>query len=254
MKTIADRVRERRQALGLSQAQLARRMGKVVSQASIAQLELGRTRSPRFLMALARALEVTPEYLEGTSSSPGFAEPREDSLPLTTVAVRGRVQAGEWREALEWPEDDWYSVSITPDPRFHAKLQRFALEVGGDSMDKIYPSGSVIICLRYADLGRWPEPGERVVVIRRNRHLEIEATVKELDKDNRGQLWLWPRSTSPEHQQPIAIPWPEEEWPEHIGDPQIKAPRRARATARDLADGAEEIYVAFKVIASYRPE
>lgn len=56
---IADRLAE----LGMSQSELARRVG--VSQGTIAQLISGRNRSSAYLHKIARALGTTPEYLGG---------------------------------------------------------------------------------------------------------------------------------------------------------------------------------------------
>lgn len=177
----------------------------------------------------------------------------EEAAPsMTEVRVRGHVQAGDWREAYEWDRADWYAVSLSPDPRYPG-IERFALEVRGNSMDQLYPDRSIILCVRYVDLERWPELGERIVVLRRNRLGEVEATVKELHADREGRLWLWPRSFAPEHQQPIPLPWSREDWEEHIGDTETPLPKRASA-GRGAGDGTEEIFVLAKVVGSYRPE
>ena len=61
-------------------------------------------------------------------------------------------------------------------------MPRFALKVVGPSMDLMYPDGTIILCVRYADLGRLPESGERVVCQRRDDQGLVEATVKEFVK------------------------------------------------------------------------
>jgi hypothetical protein len=73
-------------------------------------------------------------------------------------------------------------------------------------MDLRYPDGTIILCIRFGDLGRNPISGDRVVCVRRNRQGLVEATVKEFVIDDDGQPWLWPRSTHPEHQTPLALP------------------------------------------------
>lgn len=69
MKTIGERIRERRKAKGLKQAQLAEAIG--LDQSSISDIEnKDPDFSARVLMKLADALEVTPEYImRGTKVS-----------------------------------------------------------------------------------------------------------------------------------------------------------------------------------------
>lgn len=121
----------------------------------------------------------------------------------STVVV-GRVQAGDWQEAFEWDEDDRYPVPgiATQEMLLEPK---FALEVWGDSMDLVYPADSVLVCVPLRFVDRNPVPGERVIVVRRDKNGLVEATVKEFQMDASGQAWLWPRSSNPEHQLPIAF-------------------------------------------------
>lgn len=58
---LGDRVKAARQDAGLSQADLARRVG--ISQASLAALEKGATRNPKHLVQLANALGLDPTWL-----------------------------------------------------------------------------------------------------------------------------------------------------------------------------------------------
>ena len=72
-KTLGERVKERRRALGLSQPQLAKKVGGITYQA-IQQLEGGG--GSRHLVPIARALGVTAEWLqEGTGPAPSKATP-----------------------------------------------------------------------------------------------------------------------------------------------------------------------------------
>ena len=60
--TIAYRVKERRIKLGLTQAELARRVG--ISQQSLQKIEDGKTQNPRKLLNLSRTLNCDPEWLQ----------------------------------------------------------------------------------------------------------------------------------------------------------------------------------------------
>lgn len=61
---LAERVRRRREELGLSQEELARRMG-YQSRTSINKIEMGRPVSQKIIVRLAAALDTTPVYLMG---------------------------------------------------------------------------------------------------------------------------------------------------------------------------------------------
>lgn len=143
------------------------------------------------------------------------------------INVVGIVEAGVWREALQWDADEIYQVSMPIPPAF-AGLPVFALEVRGPSMNALYPNKSVVFCVRYLDVQREPSSGERVVVYRRNAGELMEATLKEFIVDDKGAKWLRPRSTHPDFQKP---------WRVHEG-------------ARD----EHEFEVYALVIGSFRPE
>lgn len=61
MNTLADRLKSAREALGMSQEQLAQSAG--VSQGTIGNIESGARKRPREIVALARAAKVRPEWL-----------------------------------------------------------------------------------------------------------------------------------------------------------------------------------------------
>jgi len=62
--SLADRVKARREALELSQEELARRMG-YKSRTSINKIEMGRPVSQKIIVRLAEVLDTTPAYLMG---------------------------------------------------------------------------------------------------------------------------------------------------------------------------------------------
>lgn len=80
--TIGQRLKQRREACGLTQQELAKRSD--TTQATIARIESGETTSPRtrLLVALARALSTTSDYLSGESEDPG---PLPSPEPLMLV-------------------------------------------------------------------------------------------------------------------------------------------------------------------------
>lgn len=181
-----DELAALRKKRGLSQAALAEIVG--VEQPTVQRWESGK-RLPDLdsLYRLATALGVTPgALLEGgavVSVGP-------------TLWIKGEVAAGVWRVAAEWPADDWQTFTGRPDVT--AKIEhRFGLIVRGDSMDLLYPHGTIVECVSV--FGRVAlAPGKRVVIVRKNERQEYEATVKELVEQD-GAMWAVPRSTNPAH-------------------------------------------------------
>jgi transcriptional regulator with XRE-family HTH domain len=62
VKSLGDRLKEKREELGLSQGELAKRAG--VSQGTIGNLEAGIRKTARALVSIAKALGVSPEWLQ----------------------------------------------------------------------------------------------------------------------------------------------------------------------------------------------
>ncbi len=107
MKTFGDRVRERREELGMSQEGLGKAAG--ISQSTIAQIERGRNQGTKHILALARALGLTPEWLEtgkGTkhistrTGVPGI-DPEGDLIKQLLPEDKGNVVVWERPEDLE---------------------------------------------------------------------------------------------------------------------------------------------------------
>lgn len=122
----------------------------------------------------------------------------------TPLWVVGHVEAGMFREAIEWDNSLWYSVDVPVPPRFR-KLAK-ALEVRGPSMNLEYPDGSIVIWIDVLD-ARPIQDGDHVVAYAHCHDDTIEATVKELRVVN-GKRWLWPKSSDPAFQAPIDLDAP----------------------------------------------
>jgi len=147
---------------------------------------------------LARTAEVPLHRLTGDVPEPPSP---------TAVWVVGTVEAGAFREAVEWDRSKWYPVDVPIPERFRRKAK--ALEVRGHSMDLEYRQGSVVIWVDFLDY-RPPRHEDHVIVYSHHGDGKIEATVKELRVDDDGRRWLWPKSSKPEHQQPIDVERPPE--------------------------------------------
>ena len=100
------------------------------------------------------------------------------------------------------PTDEQYVIPFHLEDDYR-HMRTFALKVRGSSMNKKFPDGSHVVCIRMIDWGENPRDGDYVVVQRRNQHGLMEATVKLLRIDDLGKCWLWPESTDPEYQAPL---------------------------------------------------
>ena len=60
--SLAERVKERREALGITQTELAEKVG--IKQQSIASIENGETKNPRKIFELATALKCSMQWLK----------------------------------------------------------------------------------------------------------------------------------------------------------------------------------------------
>lgn len=205
---------ELRKKLGLTQSVLAERVG--VEQPTVQRWEAGK-REPDLgqLIRLASELGVEP----GALLSPLREVPIGPRL-----FVKGEVAAGLWKVAWEAPPEEWQAFSGRADVNAEAR-HRFGLRVVGDSMDLVYPAGTIVECVSVFGHIE-PSPGKRVVVIRHNHDGECEATVKELVERD-GELWAVPRSSNPSH---VAF---------NLAEP---------------GPGITEVRIAAVVVASVRPE
>lgn len=209
-----DQLARLRKKRGMTQADLADQIG--VAQPTLQRWEAGK-REPSLgqLHEMAAILGVEAGALLDPSVSAAIG-PR--------LFVKGEVAAGVWRAALEMPQEEWESFTGRADVTAETQ-HRFGLRVVGDSMNEIYPPGTIVECV--STFGHTePAPGRRVVVVRTNLEGEVEATVKELVEDG-DDLWLVPRSTNPAHA------------PFKLSEP---------------GEGIVEVRIAAVVVASVRPE
>lgn len=122
---------------------------------------------------------------------------------LRAIRVLGNVQAGITQPAVEWPEDRQFDQMMDVD-RSLVGLPLFGLKVVGASMDREFPDGSIAICVKLADLpATYRIPQNKYVVVIRQEHDGVEATIKQYRRDPDGTVWLWPYSADPAFQSPV---------------------------------------------------
>lgn len=130
-------------------------------------------------------------------------------LPLQTtlpnVRVVGTAAAGLWKD-VSLIADDYYTyeqVPVVEDARY-AGREQYALLVEGNSINRKIQNGEYAICVVWGDLGIDPKEGQ-FVHVERNRGGLQEATIKLVKIGERGKVELWPHSTDPHFQTPIAV-------------------------------------------------
>ncbi|KPL99268.1 repressor [Vibrio splendidus] len=179
--SLAERVKQRRKLLGLSQASLAELVG--VAQQSIFKIEGGVTTKPRNIISLAKALECDASWLltgKGYSNpEQGFVNSENLVVPLLKrVPLISNVQAGNWKSVQLNLADEEFEWQFTP-----AKVSddAFALRVTGNSMTNPFgspsiPDGSIVI----VEPCSAPDSGKIVVATLND---EPQATIKKLEID-----------------------------------------------------------------------
>lgn len=142
MLEIYKRIRARREELGISQEELAKRLG-YKSRSSINKIEKGENDIPQSkIVAFAQALQTTPERLMGweqpTESSAIPKLPNIEPYTPTMVPIVGTIAAGTPILAEE---------NIEGYAPLQDKKADFALTIKGDSMigDNIHPGDIVFI-------------------------------------------------------------------------------------------------------------
>lgn len=132
-----------------------------------------------------------------------------------TIRIREEAAAGVWRSSPELPEDEQEGASI-PEGALLAQ-GAFGVRLVGEDLDLDWPSGTLFVVVPFlmADV-----TDGCLVLLRRIRKRRVEVTLRQLhlDPESPDRAWLWPRSSRPEFQAPIACPWPLGGPFEHEGD------------------------------------
>lgn len=181
---VHNKLKEMRERAGLTQQQLAEKIG--VTQQTIWYYENGRREMKSgVLVELSNALECTVSDLLGLNEVKGVVQQaRSPSHPMPVV---GRIAAGTPREAI-------YQTGETheaPESLWEAHPDGFWLEVSGNSMNRLFPEGTLVLV----------DPDEEV----RNGDVGVvfvngdDATLKRVYFDGES-VRLHPESHDPEYQ------------------------------------------------------
>lgn len=137
MKSVGDRIREKRESLGMSQEELAKKLG-YKSRSSINKIETdARNLTQSKIKSIADALLTTPSYIMGWEEPKREIPPNFNPMPeMRKVPRVGRIACGEPITAEENIED----YDETPSG-WHAD---FSLLCVGDSMSPKIEDGDIV--------------------------------------------------------------------------------------------------------------
>jgi SOS-response transcriptional repressor LexA len=173
--SLALRLKQSREQARISQRELAKRSG--LSQQLISKLENGLVESTTEVFRLAEVLRVDARWLATGKENVADGPAITGYVPLISW-----VAAGSWRDVFD-PYPAGEGEALVP-VTCRTGPNAYALRVQGDSMEPVFPNGSIII----VDPAAEPRQGSYVVV----RLDEAEqATFKQLVIDG-GARYLKP--------------------------------------------------------------
>lgn len=150
------------------------------------------------------------------------------------LLVNSDVEAGVWREQVEWGPSDWYEVQIEPSDA--GRRHVFGVVVRGRSMEKVLPPGTILRC-EDVIFGLSSVNDGDYAIVERQRHGLTELTCKRLSRRIDGGWELRAESYQPEFQDPI-----------YLGKPQD-----SEMDTRFRLDDDEEVRVRAIVVDAYLP-
>lgn len=151
---LADRVKERRDVLGITQTELADKVG--IKQQSIASIENGETKNPRKIFELAQALKCSAHWLktgqqesnatqlEGVSLWEEDSEDEDDDVYLPFFK-EAQLAAGDGRVVELDCDGKKLKFSLRSLKKLGVKPEEAAcMSVWGNSMEPVLPDGATV--------------------------------------------------------------------------------------------------------------
>lgn len=164
MNNLGQRIRARREQLGLTQEQIASQIG--IKQQSYQAIESGSVKKPRYLYEISLALKCDMAWLL-SGKDKEVKNVKVINFEAYKVPLISYVQAGVWTGSCELRNSTGFEYIMTS---LELSDKAFALQIKGDSMEPEFKEGDVVII----DPAVKPTPGEFVVAM----NGESETTFK----------------------------------------------------------------------------
>lgn len=175
-------IKSRRKELNLTLEQVGDLVG--VGKSTVRKWETGDIENMKRdkIVKLAKALRVSPSYIMGIEEE----QPQLETLPVKKVPVVSKISAG----LPIYSEENLIDYIYFATNKLNSDKEEFGLKVSGDSMDKIFQDGDIVVVEKDSIV----ENGQLGVVMING----YNATVKRI-RYNGDQVILIPESNNTNH-------------------------------------------------------
>lgn len=175
-------IKSRRKELNLTLEQVGDLVG--VGKSTVRKWETGDIENMKRdkIVKLAKALKVSPSYIMGIDEE----QPQLETLPVKKIPVVSKISAG----LPIYSEENLIDYIYFATNKLNSGKEEFGLKVSGDSMDKEFRDGDVVIVEKDAVV----ENGQ-IAVVQINGY---NATVKRV-RYEKDRIILIPESNNPAH-------------------------------------------------------
>lgn len=175
-------IKSRRKELNLTLEQVGDLVG--VGKSTVRKWETGDIENMKRdkIVKLAKALRVSPSYIMGIDEE----QPQLETLPVKKIPVVSQISAG----LPIYSEENLIDYIYFATNKLNSDKEEFGLKVSGDSMDKIFQDGDIVVVEKDSVV----ENGQLGVVMING----YNGTVKRV-RYNDNQIILIPESNNPSH-------------------------------------------------------
>lgn len=175
-------IKSRRKELNLTLEQVGDLVG--VGKSTVRKWETGDIENMKRdkIVKLAKALRVSPSYIMGIEEE----QPQLETLPVKKIPVVSKISAG----LPIYSEENLIDYIYFATNKLNSDKEEFGLKVAGDSMDKIFQDGDIVVVEKDSIV----ENGQLGVVMING----YNATVKRI-RYNGDQIILIPESNNSNH-------------------------------------------------------
>ncbi|WP_154836040.1 LexA family protein [Staphylococcus pasteuri] len=175
-------IKSRRKELNLTLEQVGDLVG--VGKSTVRKWETGDIENMKRdkIVKLAKALRVSPSYIMGIDEE----QPQLETLPVKKIPVISKISAG----LPIYSEENLIDYIYFATNKLNSDKEEFGLKVSGDSMDKIFQDGDIVVVEKDSIV----ENGQLGVVMVNG----YNATVKRI-RYNGEQIILIPESNNTNH-------------------------------------------------------